>query len=61
VIREHPFQIRVSAGRMFEEKFAAALASIDTPASGELIKVKGKVLRDQRQRDRWMTKSRWVI
>lgn len=61
VVREHPFQVRISAGRLFEERIAAALAAIDTPASGELIKVKGKVLKEQRRHDRWMTRGRWVI
>ncbi|MGH6891005.1 MAG: hypothetical protein ACREEP_01985, partial [Dongiaceae bacterium] len=61
MMRKHPFPIRISASRLFEEKFAAALAAIDTPASGEAIKVKGTVLREQRQHDRWMTRSRWVV
>ncbi len=61
MMRNHPFPIRISAARLFEEKFAAALAAIDTPAAGETIKVKGTVLREQRQHDRWMTRGRWVI
>jgi len=61
MIREHPFPIRISAGRLLEEKFAAALTAIDSPAGGPPIKMKGTVLREQRQHDRWMTKGRWVI
>jgi hypothetical protein len=61
VIRKHPFPIRIATSRLFEEKFATALAAIDTPAGGPPIKMKGTVLREQRQHDRWMTKSRWVV
>jgi hypothetical protein len=61
VIRRHPFPVRIAASRLFEEKFAAALAAIDTPSGGAPIKMKGTVLREQREHDRWMTKGRWVI
>lgn len=61
MMRKHPFPVRISASRLFEENIAAALVAIDTPASSKTIKVKGTVLREQRQHDRWMTKSRWVI
>ncbi|HEY3146124.1 MAG TPA: hypothetical protein VGJ75_07225 [Dongiaceae bacterium] len=60
-IRRHPFPIRISASRLFEERLAAALTAIDTPAAGAPIKVKGTVLREQRRHDRWMTKGRWVV
>ena len=60
-IRKHPFPIRIAASRLFEDRMVAALAAIDTPAGGPPIKMKGTVLREQRQHDRWMTKSRWVV
>ncbi len=60
-IRKHPFPVRNSASLLFEERFAAALQAIDTPAGGPPIKMKGTVLREQREHDRWMTKSRWVV
>lgn len=60
-IRKHPFPIRNAASRLFEDRIAASLAAIDTPASDPPIKVKGTVLREQREHDRWMTKGRWVI
>jgi hypothetical protein len=46
---------------VFEDRFAAALAAIDTPAGGMPIKVKGTVLREQRGHDRWMTRGRWIV
>ncbi|HET6619217.1 MAG TPA: hypothetical protein VFG64_04710 [Dongiaceae bacterium] len=61
VMRKHPFPIRIAASRLFEDKLAAALAAIDTPAGGMPIKVKGTVLREQRAHDRLMTRSRWVV
>jgi hypothetical protein len=61
IIEAHPFSIRLAADKMFQEKFAAALARIDTPDSSERVKMRGTVLREQRQHDRWMTKSRWVV
>ena len=61
MIRKHPFPVRVAASRLFEEKFVAALAALDTPAGGPPIKMKGTVLREQRRHDRWMTRSRWVV
>lgn len=61
MVRKHPFPIRIAAGRLFEERFVAALATIDTPPTDETIKVKGTVLREQREHDRWMTKGRWVV
>jgi hypothetical protein len=61
MIRKHPFPVRIAASRLFEEKFTAALAAIDTPAGGPPIKMKGTVLREQRGHDRWMTRSRWVV
>ena len=48
MIRKHPFPVRIAASRLFEEKFVAALAAIDTPAGGPPIKMKGTVLREQR-------------
>jgi hypothetical protein len=60
-IRKHPFPIRNAASRLFEDRFTAALAAIDTAPSGPAIKIKGTVLRDQRKHDRWMTKGRWVV
>lgn len=60
-MRKHPFPIRNAASRLFEDRLVAALAALDTPASGPPIKVKGTVLREQRQHDRWMTKGRWVV
>jgi len=60
-MHRHPFAIRLAASRLFEKRFAAALTAIDTPAGGPPIKMKGTVLREQRQHDRWMTKSRWVV
>lgn len=60
-IKEHPFPIRLDADKLFQRKFVAALARIDTPDSRERVKIKGTVLREQRQHDRWMTKSRWVV
>lgn len=60
-LREHPFPIRLAADKLFQTKFAAALARIDTPASRERIKIKSSVLKEQRRRDRWMTKGRWVV
>ena len=53
--------MRIAASLLFEERFAAALVAIDTPAGGPAIKMKGTVLREQRQHDRWMTKGRWVV
>ncbi len=61
MMRKHPFPIRIAASHLYEERFAAALAAIDTPATDETIKVRGTVLREQRGHDRWMTRSRWVI
>lgn len=61
IIKEHPFPIRLVADKLFQTKFAAALARIDTPDGGERVPVKSSVLREQRRHDRWMTKGRWVI
>lgn len=61
VVRQHPFPVRLSSGRLFEERVAAALAAVDTSDGGDTILLKGKVLREQRRHDRWMTKGRWVI
>jgi hypothetical protein len=60
-LREHPFPIRLAADALFQRKFAAALVAIDTPANGERVPIKSSVLKEQRKRDRWMTKGRWVI
>jgi len=61
IIEEHPFPIRLAADRLFQTKFAAALAAIDTPDSGVRVRLKSSVLKEQRKRDRWMTRSRWVV
>jgi hypothetical protein len=61
IVREHPFPIRLAADKLFEAKFAAALARIDAPDSGEYVPINGRVFERQRRRDRWMTKSRWVV
>jgi hypothetical protein len=61
IIKRHPFPVRLAADKLFQAKFGAALARIDTPESRERVKVKGTVLKEQRRRDRWMTKGRWVV
>jgi hypothetical protein len=61
IIKEHPFPIRLAADKLFQAKFAAALAQIDTPRSSERVAIKSTVLKEQRRHDRWMTKSRWVV
>ena len=61
IIKKHPFPASLAADKLFQKKFAAALARIDTPEHPEKVKVKGTVLKEQRRRDRWMTKSRWVV
>jgi len=61
IIDKHPFPIRLAADKLFQTKFAAALARIDTPPSSERVPIKSSVLKEQRKRDRWMTKGRWVI
>lgn len=60
-VREHPFPVRLAADKLFQSKFAAALAGIDTPASSDRVPVKSSVLKEQRKHDRWMTRGRWVI
>lgn len=61
IMRDHPFPIRLAADKLFQTKFAAALARIDTPERSERVPVKSSVLKEQRRHDRWMTKGRWVI
>jgi hypothetical protein len=61
IIKKHPFPIRLVADRLFQTKFAAALARIDTPSGLERVRIKSTVLKEQRRHDRWMTRSRWVV
>lgn len=61
ILKQHPFPIRIKADKLFQAKFAAALARIDSPAGGNPVRIKSSVLEEQRRRDRWMTKSRWVV
>ena len=61
-IRKHPFPVRNAASLLFEATVRRRPRPPSTrrPARPP-IKMKGTVLREQRQHDRWMTKSRWVV
>lgn len=61
IIKAHPFPIRLAADQLFRAKFGAALAAIDTPDSATRTRIKSTVLKEQRRRDRWMTRGRWVV
>lgn len=59
-VLSHPDPSRIKSSRLWECNFTEALAAIDTPR-GNAMKIIDNALIRQRKRDRWMTRSRWVI
>lgn len=59
-IGEHPFPIRVQAGKLFEQRLHDAFCEIDTVEDGAPIPVDDEALTAQRGRDRFVVRSRWL-
>jgi hypothetical protein len=58
-VGEHPFPVRMEAGRLAFEKLIEAFEAIDMPA-GPRVRIRDPRLGRQLREDKWMTFPRWT-
>jgi len=57
---EHPVALRLQTDALFHERLLGATEAIDSPSVGARVRVDDEILSAQRERDRWMTRARWL-
>jgi hypothetical protein len=58
--KDHPIPLRMQSDALFFERYFDAVAAIDSPGTGARVVLDDDLLVAQRQRDRWMTRARWL-